>query len=186
MLSLKLITLYSQRADPIIALIAGAVRATLSQWLTCICFCCRFVANKYFLVSPKSGDQVEWGYCFDVHLNAFFPLLVILHGIGAVLYGELYFTAAVSSTTGTIYSRPSFATRSSNPSLIYYIIVIRRTCIADSVMLTTAVLLYFVVVLGAHGIILTLIGNTLLFVSFSYYVYITFLGYDSKCVSSLW
>lgn len=24
-------------------------------------------------------QDVEWGYAFDVHLNAFFPLLVILH-----------------------------------------------------------------------------------------------------------
>jgi hypothetical protein len=27
---------------------------------------------------PK-GQDVEWGYAFDVHLNAFFPLLMILH-----------------------------------------------------------------------------------------------------------
>ena len=43
--------------------------------------------------------------------------------------------------------------------------------------------LYYVfitVLLGAEGIILTLLGNTLLLISFSYYVYITFLGYDSK------
>jgi len=87
----------------------GAVVATVA-W---------FVANKYFLVC--GDDQVEWGYCFDVHLNAFFPLLVILHGIGAIIY----------------------------------------------------------VLLASDGIILTLVGNTLLLISFSYYVYITFLGYDS-------
>ena len=43
--------------------------------------------------------------------------------------------------------------------------------------------LYYVfitVLLGAEGIILALLGNTLLLISFSYYVYITFLGYDSK------
>lgn len=34
--------------------------------------------------------------------------------------------------------------------------------------------------LASDGIILTLVGNTLLLISFSYYVYITFLGYDSK------
>ena len=28
---------------------------------------------------PTQGQDVEWGYAFDVHLNAFFPLLMILH-----------------------------------------------------------------------------------------------------------
>ncbi|XP_067950058.1 protein unc-50 homolog isoform X2 [Watersipora subatra] len=79
------------------------------------------LANHYFLVTPATQDKVEWGYCFDVHLNAFFPLLVILHGFGAIIY----------------------------------------------------------VVLGSEGVILTILGNTLLLISFSYYFYITFLGYDS-------
>lgn len=29
--------------------------------------------------SPSKNFDVEWGYAFDVHLNAFYPLLVILH-----------------------------------------------------------------------------------------------------------
>lgn len=38
----------------------------------------RFVLNKYF--RPKNEAQdVEWGYSFDVHLNAFFPPLILLH-----------------------------------------------------------------------------------------------------------
>lgn len=39
----------------------------------------RFVTNKYLLKQPSSNFDVEWGYAFDVHLNAFYPLLVILH-----------------------------------------------------------------------------------------------------------
>jgi len=31
------------------------------------------------LIAPPRGQDVEWGYAFDVHLNAFFPLLMILH-----------------------------------------------------------------------------------------------------------
>ena len=31
------------------------------------------------LINPPRGQDVEWGYAFDVHLNAFFPLLMILH-----------------------------------------------------------------------------------------------------------
>lgn len=38
-----------------------------------------FVTNRYMLICPPRGQDVEWGYAFDVHLNAFFPLLMILH-----------------------------------------------------------------------------------------------------------
>ncbi|XP_047104337.1 protein unc-50 homolog A [Schistocerca piceifrons] len=38
-----------------------------------------FVTNRY-MIKPSCRDQdVEWGYAFDVHLNAFFPVLIILH-----------------------------------------------------------------------------------------------------------
>jgi len=39
----------------------------------------RVVTNRYLIVQPPRGQDVEWGYCFDIHLNAFFPLLMILH-----------------------------------------------------------------------------------------------------------
>ncbi|XP_060080024.1 protein unc-50 homolog [Ylistrum balloti] len=38
-----------------------------------------FITNKYMILAPPRGQDVEWGYAFDVHLNAFFPLLMILH-----------------------------------------------------------------------------------------------------------
>jgi hypothetical protein len=38
-----------------------------------------YISNRFLLKNPKSNLDVEWAYCFDVHLNAFFPLLVILH-----------------------------------------------------------------------------------------------------------
>lgn len=37
-----------------------------------------FISNKYMRIGP-AADDVEWGFAFDVHLNAFFPPLVILH-----------------------------------------------------------------------------------------------------------
>jgi phosphatidylserine synthase len=37
------------------------------------------VANRYLIANPKSNVDVEWAYCFDVHLNAVLPLLTILH-----------------------------------------------------------------------------------------------------------
>jgi hypothetical protein len=38
-----------------------------------------YVANRYLIANPKSNLDVEWAYCFDVHLNAVLPLLTILH-----------------------------------------------------------------------------------------------------------
>ncbi|XP_050694531.1 protein unc-50 homolog isoform X2 [Eriocheir sinensis] len=39
------------------------------------------------LIKPTCRDQdVEWGYAFDVHLNAFFPPLLILHFFQLFLY----------------------------------------------------------------------------------------------------
>lgn len=45
----------------------------------------RFVSNRYML-KASLGQDVEWGYAFDVHLNAFFPPLVILHIIQLFFY----------------------------------------------------------------------------------------------------
>ncbi len=51
----------------------------------------RFVTNRYLIAGTSQGQDVEWGYCFDVHLNAFFPLLMILHLFQLpLLSGELY------------------------------------------------------------------------------------------------
>ncbi|XP_059468552.1 protein unc-50 homolog [Neocloeon triangulifer] len=45
-----------------------------------------FVTNR-LMVKPACRDQdVEWGYAFDVHLNAFFPVLFILHVVLVLLY----------------------------------------------------------------------------------------------------
>ena len=44
-----------------------------------LCFPFRYVANRYLIANPKSNIDVEWAYCFDVHLNAVLPLLTILH-----------------------------------------------------------------------------------------------------------
>jgi len=57
----------------------GLVVATLLWW----------VSNN-FLLKPAHRDQdVEWGFCFDVHLNAFFPILVILHFFQLFVYHTL-------------------------------------------------------------------------------------------------
>merc|ERR1712050_284791 len=41
-----------------------------------------FFGNKLLLIHPRTpGNELEWGFCFDVHLNSFYPFLVVLHGL---------------------------------------------------------------------------------------------------------
>lgn len=54
-----------------------------------IATCFWFVTNTF--MKPKSNPQdVEWAYCFDIHLNALFPPLVLLHFI------QLFFDKVIS------------------------------------------------------------------------------------------
>lgn len=40
-----------------------------------------FLGNRFLLSHPRTkGNELEWGFCFDVHLNSFYPFLVVLHG----------------------------------------------------------------------------------------------------------
>ena len=53
---------------------------------------CRIITNRYFRIPGSSNIEhvVEFGYSFDVHLNAFFPLLIILHIVQLIgLFCEL-------------------------------------------------------------------------------------------------
>ncbi|VEN58490.1 unnamed protein product [Callosobruchus maculatus] len=44
-----------------------------------------YVTNAF--MKPKNNMMdVEWGYCFDIHLNAFFPPLILLHFIQLFFY----------------------------------------------------------------------------------------------------
>lgn len=54
----------------------GAIIATLAWALT----------NNFLKRESLSSEDVEWGYCFDVHLNAFFPPLIIIHIIQLFMY----------------------------------------------------------------------------------------------------
>lgn len=46
------------------------------------------LSNRYLLKPGYGGADadVEWGFAFDVHLNAFFPILVILHFVQLFFY----------------------------------------------------------------------------------------------------
>ena len=59
----------------------------------------RYISNRYLRTrnAEATSQSVEWGYAFDVHLNAFFPLLIILHVVQLFfihcnyLYNMLFF-----------------------------------------------------------------------------------------------
>jgi len=39
-----------------------------------------YFGNKFLLNHPRTkGNELEWGFCFDVHLNSFYPFLVVVH-----------------------------------------------------------------------------------------------------------
>lgn len=48
----------------------------------------RFITNRYLRIDRT--QDVEWGYAFDIHLNAVFPPLIIVHILQLFLYnGEI-------------------------------------------------------------------------------------------------
>lgn len=62
-----------------------------------------FVSNKFLLKSAANNLDVEWAYCFDVHLNAFLPLIVILHVfqlpfIMTLINHDWYLSAVIGNT----------------------------------------------------------------------------------------
>lgn len=110
----------------------------------------RFLSNKYLLKPGVGQDsKVEWGYCFDVHLNALFPLLVLLHLVMILLYhGKVFVELFILFNVGyNIIYLPSFWT-------------------------------FFTAVIGHDWTISMVLGNTLWLAALGYYNYITFLGYS--------
>jgi len=52
--------------------------------------CLWFVSNRYLRKDPSSREDVEWGFAFDVHLNAFFPPLLIIHVFQLIFFNGQY------------------------------------------------------------------------------------------------
>lgn len=57
-----------------------------------------YVSNKYLAVDGAGGD-VEWGYAFDVHINAFFPPLSLLHFFQIIIFNNLNFLSCFVANT---------------------------------------------------------------------------------------
>lgn len=57
-----------------------------------IATCLWIIANKFMINRNNSSnqEQVEWAYSFDIHLNAFFPPLVIIHFFQILIYSSKF------------------------------------------------------------------------------------------------
>ena len=63
-----------------------------------------YVILKYFALNR--GDDLEWAYCFDIHINAFFAVFIILHmAQESEIYGEWTCTPINWQPTRLNYSR---------------------------------------------------------------------------------
>lgn len=60
--------------------ILAGIAVTTFTWL---------FSNRYLRQNANEAD-VEWGYSFDVHMNAFFPPLVLLHFVQLVFFNSKY------------------------------------------------------------------------------------------------
>lgn len=50
----------------------------------------RYTANNFLMKSEIKNEDVEWAYAFDVHLNAYFPALMILHAVQFFFYHGIW------------------------------------------------------------------------------------------------
>lgn len=114
-------------------LLAGFVSATI-LWI---------FTNKYLRSSQILDSDVEWGYSFDVHLNAFFPPLMLLHFIQLFFYN--------SKLCAILWQFVSILSPSS-------------PCSTD--------------VIAMNWLFSRIFGNTIWLMALTYYIYITFLGYN--------
>jgi hypothetical protein len=118
----------------------------------------RFICNKYLLKPGVSQEnRVEWGYCFDVHLNALFPLLVLLHGVVILLY----------------HGNPSFVI-----CHLSCVFVHLKSIVLVSSTYKSIVAFVFLAVIGHDWTISMVLGNTLWLIALGYYIYIQFLGFS--------
>ncbi|CAG5076076.1 Similar to Unc50: Protein unc-50 homolog (Rattus norvegicus) [Cotesia congregata] len=60
-----------------------------------------FISNKY--LRHDTTQDVEWGYAFDIHLNAFFPPLIILDTFQIFLYPGV---EILHRTAGILWALP--------------------------------------------------------------------------------
>ncbi|XP_075544169.1 unc50 RNA binding protein isoform X1 [Dermacentor variabilis] len=89
------------------------------------------ISNKYLLNPTCRSEDVEWGYAFDVHLNAFFPPLVVLHVF------QLFFSRLLSHHISLLFGNTLWLI-----ALGYYIYITFLGYSALPILKNTHILLY--------------------------------------------
>ena len=67
----------------------------------CIATALWWLSNRY--LRTASANEIEWAYAFDVHLNAFIPLLIILHGVQLVFISLINQQWWISTLVGNTF-----------------------------------------------------------------------------------
>ncbi|XP_070523913.1 protein unc-50 homolog isoform X1 [Cardiocondyla obscurior] len=106
-----------------------------------------FISNRYFRID-KTQD-VEWGYAFDIHLNAVFPPL-ILHILQLFIY---------NGTHIFLFGKKIYATPHACQQTLFNVFNL------------------FAALINNNTFSARFLGNTFWLIAISYYIYITFLGY---------
>eukprot|EP00049_Salpingoeca_infusionum_P000938 m.43784 g.43784 ORF g.43784 m.43784 type:complete len:250 (-) comp10795_c1_seq2:1240-1989(-) len=121
------------------------------------------VTNKFLKAAPLAhtvDQSVDWSYAFDVHCNAFFPLLMLIHVIQLVILkviAQPWFLSALLANTLWLVA------------LTYYIYVTFLGYSALPFLKNTGVLLYGVLLVVAGYIGFTVTRTNLSLVVFEYY-----------------
>lgn len=123
-------------------ILVGCLIATLLWW----------ISNSYLRAKQPFAveEEVEWAYAFDIHCNAFFPLLLILHVLQLFLIGiinkEWFFSAFVADTMWMIalsyyfyitflgYSALPFLNRTTTVTFLFPILLIVTTYVVALVL----------------------------------------------------
>lgn len=114
------------------------------------------LANRYLRQNANEAD-VEWGYSFDVHMNAFFPPLVLLHFVQLIFFNG-------KDTTQSLEIVKLIITHSTFYVMTHYLF--------HSFFLSG--------VINSESFFPRLFGNTIWLIAIIYYTYITFLGYNCE------
>ncbi|XP_054717903.1 protein unc-50 homolog A-like [Uloborus diversus] len=127
-----------------------------------ICTFFWFVCSRY-LKKPQCRDQdVEWAYAFDVHLNAFFPLLIILHIFQLFFYHLLISHTFISIVVGNTFWLIALG---------YYFYITFLGYSALHILENTQVLLYPLPIVGLLYIIFFIVGYNVSLDVMNFYQY---------------
>ncbi|MGH0157074.1 UNVERIFIED_CONTAM: hypothetical protein FKN15_032904 [Acipenser sinensis] len=165
------------------------------------------ISNKYLMKQQSKDYDVEWGYAFDVHLNAFYPLLVILHFIQLFFINRFAFVLGmgflemiklllwvvfidcigvgllISTLMWVISNKYLMKQQSKDYDVEWgYAFDVHLNAFYPLLVILHFIQLFFInhiVFINHDWFVGCFFGNTLWLIAVGYYIYITFLGYSA-------